>query len=122
MAVPIGLTVSGLQPILLIGGCLAQPRKFGREFIEFLTQLFRTMNSNPAVWQAMLRGDIEVPVVGMHGESFVTMEAVAIGLGVGQIGLKLTIYENDFRCAEPVDFGRVCVPGRKLAALARAYV
>jgi hypothetical protein len=29
-----------------------------REFIEFLKQLFRTMDSNPQAWQAMLRGEM----------------------------------------------------------------
>ena len=29
-----------------------------REFIEFLKQLFREMDSNPDVWQAMLRGEM----------------------------------------------------------------
>jgi len=29
-----------------------------REFIEFLKQLFRAMDSNPEVWQSMLRGEM----------------------------------------------------------------
>ena len=29
-----------------------------REFIEFLKQLFRTMDGNSQVWQAMLRGEM----------------------------------------------------------------
>jgi len=29
-----------------------------REFIEFLKQLYRMMDSNPEVWKAMLRGEM----------------------------------------------------------------
>ena len=32
-----------------------------REFIEFLKQLFRTMDGNSQVWQAMLRGEMVKP-------------------------------------------------------------
>ena len=43
-----------------VGDAAESPVRPGmeREFIEFLKQLFRTMDGNPQVWQAMLRGEM----------------------------------------------------------------